>query len=298
MSNSIAPARRHFRPIEHVSNGLLILMHLAVLLAVVVPLSWKALAMMAGGYSLRMWAVTGGYHRYFAHRSYKTSRGFQFLLAALGATTMQNGPIWWASVHRSHHRQSDGPGDPHSPVLRGFWYAHLGWNFGVQRPDADNRSNVSDLTRYPELRFVDRHDWLFLIGYALLCFAIGGRTGLVWGFVVSTVAVFHATLLINSLAHTWGSRRYATGDESRNSGLLALVTFGEGWHNNHHHCPGSVRQGLFWWEIDVTYYVLRGLSWLGVVWDLRQPTAAQLAGPLALGGAGGRGSGGARRPAS
>jgi stearoyl-CoA desaturase (delta-9 desaturase) len=254
-------------------------MHLAVLLVLVVPFSWKMLALCAGGYALRMWAVTAGYHRYFAHRAYKTSRFFQLVLAILGATTMQNGPIWWASVHRRHHKHSDTPQDPHSPVLHGFWYGHLGWNFDLDRALHDERSNVADLMRYPELRFVDGHDWLFVIAYAFGCLAIGGLPGVVWGFVVSTVATFHATLLINSLGHLWGSRRYATQDQSRNNTVLALLTFGEGWHNNHHHYMSSARQGFFWWEVDLTYYVLRVLAWVGVVSDLREPPAASLAGP-------------------
>jgi hypothetical protein len=190
------------------------------------------LALLVGGYTLRMWAITAGYHRYFAHRSYRTSRAFQLLLAPLGATAIQNGPIWWASVHRRHHKHSDSHGDPHSPVFRGFWYAHLGWNFDIEQPPRDERSNVVDLMRYPEIRFVDRHDWLFALVYALGCLAIGGWPGVVWGFVVSTVAVFHATLLVNSLAHVWGSRQYPTNDRSR---TLSSVPF---WHG----FPGSMKE--------------------------------------------------------
>lgn len=258
---------------EHVSNVLFVVIHLSLLLVFVVTPSWKVLALALGGYGLRMWAVTAGYHRYFAHRSYKTSRAFQLFLAVLGATSMQNGPIWWASVHRRHHKESDGPRDPHSPLQRGFWYAHIGWVFDRTLPRPRDESNVRDLMRYPELRWVDNHDWVPLLAYALVCFAVGGASGLVWGFVVSTLAVFHATMLINSLAHLWGSRRYATGDGSRNNALLAILTLGEGWHNNHHHYMSCVRQGFFWWEIDVTYYVLRSLRRLGLVWALREPPA-------------------------
>jgi len=265
-----APPVRRFTPIEIVSNALFVGMHLAVLLVFVVPLSAKVGALATGGYVLRMWAVTAGYHRYFAHRSYKTSRAFQLLLAVLGATTMQNGPIWWASVHRRHHKDSDGPGDPHSPAKRGFWYAHVGWAFDLSVPAPRDESNVADLTRYPELRWIDRHDWIPLGVYALVCAAIGGSSGFVWGFVVSTLAVFHATMLINSLAHMWGSRPYATGDTSRNNALLAVLTLGEGWHNNHHHYMSSARQGFAWWEVDVTYYVLRVLACVGIVWAVRE----------------------------
>ena len=259
---------------EHVSNALFVVIHLSLLLVFVVPFSWKVLALAVGGYLLRMWAVTAGYHRYFAHRAYRTSRAWQFALALLGATSMQNGPIWWASVHRRHHKCSDGPGDPHSPVRRGFVYAHFAWIFDRSVPAARDDANVADLLRFPELRWIDQHDWIPLAAYAAGCFAIAGVPGIVWGFVVSTLAVFHATMLINSLAHVWGSRRYATSDTSRNNPLLALVTLGEGWHNNHHFYMSSARQGFFWWEVDVSYYSLRVLSWLRVVWDVREPPAS------------------------
>ena len=182
-------------------------------------------------------------------------------------------------MHRRHHKESDGLADPHSPVRRGFWYAHAGWIFDRSVADPRDESNVQDLLRYPELRWVDRHEWVALVAYALGCFAIGGVSGLVWGFVVSTVAVLHATMLINSLAHVWGSRRYATGDESRNNPVLALLTLGEGWHNNHHFYMSSARQGFFWWEIDASYYTLKILSWLRVVWDLREPPASVFSAP-------------------
>ncbi len=247
---------------EHVSNALFVVMHLSILFVFFVPISWKVIALAAGGYVLRMWAVTAGYHRYFAHRAFKTSRAFQFALAILGATSMQNGPIWWASVHRRHHKDSDGPGDPHSPAERGFLYAHVGWVFDRRTSRPPDESNVRDLLLYPELRWIDRHDWVPLGAYALACFAVGGLPGLVWGFVVSTLAVFHATMLINSL------------DGSRNNALLALLTFGEGWHNNHHHYMSSARQGFFWWEIDFTYYVLRALARFHLIWRVREPPAA------------------------
>ncbi|HEX4446727.1 MAG TPA: fatty acid desaturase [Polyangiaceae bacterium] len=267
---------RRFTPIERVSNALFVAMHLALPLVFFVALSWKVGALAIGGYGLRMLAVTAGYHRYFAHRSYKTSRAFQFVLAALGATTMQNGPIWWASVHRRHHKESDGPSDLHSPTKRGFAYAHVGWAFDLTVPLPRDERNVTDLTRYPEIRWIDRHDWIPLGLYGLVCAAIGGSAGFVWGFVVSTLAVFHATMLINSLAHMRGSRVYPTGDQSRNNALLAVITLGEGWHNNHHHRMTCARHGLAWWEIDVTYYVLRALARVGVVWAIREPTAGAM----------------------
>ncbi len=274
MSPVVTSRLRRFTAMEHVSNALFVAMHLSLLLVFIVPLSGKVAALALGGYVLRMWAVTAGYHRYFAHRSYKTSRAFQLVLAVLGCTAMQNGPIWWASVHRRHHKESDGAGDPHSPVAHGFWYAHMLWIFDRTVPRPHDESNVADLTRYPEIRWVDRHEWLPITAYGVGCFLVGGVPGLVWGFVVSTLAVLHATMLINSLAHVWGTRRYATGDQSRNNALLAILTLGEGWHNNHHRYMSSARQGFFWWELDVTYYALRVLGWLGVVRAIREPPAA------------------------
>jgi stearoyl-CoA desaturase (delta-9 desaturase) len=256
---------------DHVSLALFVAMHASLAFVFVVPFSLRALAIALGGYVLRMGAITGGYHRYFAHRSYKTSRAFQFALAVLGCTSMQNGPIWWASVHRQHHKYADRPGDPHSPFLRGLWYAHVGWVFDQSGPEPGDDANVQDLMRYPELRWIDRHKWLPIIAFGFGCYALGGAAGLVWGLVVGTLAVFHSTMLVNSLAHVWGSRRYPTRDDSRNNLFIALLTFGEGWHNNHHHYMSSARQGFLWWEVDLTYYVLRFLERLRIVWGLREP---------------------------
>ena len=278
MTPSAASPLRRFSPIEHVSNALFVTIHLSLLFVFVVHLSWGIAALALGGYLLRMFAITGGYHRYFAHRSYKTSRAFQLVLAVLGATSMQNGPIWWASCHRQHHKYSDTRRDLHSPVQGGFWYAHVGWVFDRSKPRPRDDSNVGDLLEYPELRWIDGHDWIPLAGYGVLCFLIGGPAGLVWGFVVSTLAVFHATMLINSLTHMWGTRRFATDDQSRNNALLAVLTMGEGWHNNHHHYQSSARQGFRWWELDVTYYVLRGLAKLGLIWGVREPPVEMMGG--------------------
>jgi stearoyl-CoA desaturase (Delta-9 desaturase) len=231
------------RALGRVSLVLFVGMHLACLLVIVYPPTWPLVLMAVGSYSLRMWAITVGYHRYFAHRSFRVSRVFQFVLALLGSTAMQNGPIWWASWHRRHHKDVDLPGDPHSPQIYGLWYAHVAWIFDPKNDETD-RSNVRDLTHFPELRLLDRFAWVPLVAYALVCYAIAGIAGIVWGFVVSTIAVDHATFCINSLAHTWGSRRYDTPDTSRNNALLAALTFGEGWHNNHHFYMSSARQGF------------------------------------------------------
>lgn len=258
------------RALASLSVILFVLLHLACGLVVLYPPTWPLVALAIGSYLIRMWAITAGYHRYFAHRSYRTSRWFQLVLAVLGTSAMQNGPLWWASWHRRHHKDADGPDDPHSPRRDGFWRSHVGWYLDGSHDEPD-LSNVQDLARYPELRFLERHKWLPIVAYALVCFAVAGVAGIVWGFLVPTIAALHATALINSLAHLWGRRRYDTPDDSRNNALLAVVTLGEGWHNNHHHYMSSARQGFRWYEIDVTYYTLKVLSWLGIVWDLRQP---------------------------
>ncbi|HET9948205.1 MAG TPA: fatty acid desaturase [Longimicrobiales bacterium] len=254
-----------------------VLVHLAALGAIWTGVTAEALLVAALLYAVRMWAITAGYHRYFSHRSYKTSRVFQFLLAFLGQTSAQRGVIWWSAVHRHHHLHSDTELDVHSPRQHGFWYAHVGWIFNPSnwRPDY---GTVRDLTRYPELVWLDRFTYgpAFLLGFATWLW--GGWTMLVVGFFWSTVALYHCTFFINSLAHASGSQRYLTGDDSRNNFWLALITFGEGWHNNHHHYQSSTRQGFRWYEVDLSYYLLKVLSWTRLVWDLRAPPAAIMRG--------------------
>jgi stearoyl-CoA desaturase (delta-9 desaturase) len=263
-------------------------MHAGVLALFWVGVSPIAVAFAVALYVLRMFAITGFYHRYFSHRTFHTGRVFQFVMALSGTLAVQRGPLWWAAHHRYHHRHSDEAGDAHSPGQHGFWWSHVGW-FLTQSGTPTREHLVRDWIRYPELRFVDR--W-FLIGPVLLAAGLLGlgawlhvafpRLGtsaaqlFVWGFVVSTVAVYHATYTINSLSHRFGSRRFDTGDDSRNNWLLALITLGEGWHNNHHHYPGSARQGFYWWEIDLTYYGLRLLAVLGIISDLRPVPAKVL----------------------
>ena len=233
-------------------------------------------------YLLRIFAIGAGYHRYFAHRTYRTGRVFQFCLGLLAQTSAQRGILWWAAQHRRHHRCSDTEADVHSPVVRGFLYAHVGWIF-VPRNTATDYAAVRDLTRYKELVWLDRHPYLPAIVLGFMSWVIAGWPGLVIGFGWSTVVLWHATFSINSLAHLVGRRRYVTGDQSRNNWLLALLTLGEGWHNNHHAYQASVRQGFRWWECDVTYYVLYGLSRVGVVWDLHVPPQSVIRGEQKLG---------------
>jgi stearoyl-CoA desaturase (delta-9 desaturase) len=246
--------------------------HAACLLVLVTGAPALALVLCAATYAVRVFGITGVYHRYFSHKGYKTSRVFQFVLAFIGASATQKGPLWWASTHRRHHRYSDQPGDPHSPK-DGWWHSHQGWIF-QERWSGTNLEAIRDFSRYPELVWLNQYHFVAPLALAVLCWAIGGFAGLVWGFAVSTTLLWHATYSINSLAHLWGTRRYETGDTSRNNLLLALLTFGEGWHNNHHHYMASARNGFLWWEIDITYYVLRALAAVGLVWDLREPPAS------------------------
>jgi stearoyl-CoA desaturase (delta-9 desaturase) len=252
------------------------LVHLGAVIGVaLVGWSWSGLALAIGLYYLRMFFVTGAYHRYFSHKSYKTSRGFQLFLAFMAQTSSQKGVLWWAAHHRWHHRFSDQPEDVHSYSRDGFWWSHVGWILAARYEDTDE-SRVSDLARYPELRWLNRYWYLPVVVYGVTCFLVGGWSGLVWGYLVSTVLLWHGTFTINSLSHRFGNRRYATTDDSKNNWLLALITMGEGWHNNHHYRQTSARNGFFWWEIDMTYYGLRLLALLGLVWDLRQPSARAL----------------------
>lgn len=247
-----------------------ILVHLACLGAIWTGVSTQALLLCLCLYLVRMFGVTVGYHRYFSHKSFQTSRAFQFLLAFLAQTSAQKGVIWWASKHRDHHRHSDTEDDSHSPVRSSFFFAHIGWVYATKSGKADLK-NVKDLTRFPELVWLDKHIHLPAFLLALACFALGGWQALVVGFFWSTILLYHCTFAINSVAHVWGSKRYFTGDNSRNNWLLALVTLGEGWHNNHHYYMASARQGFRWYEIDPNFWVLVLLEKLGIIWNLRRP---------------------------
>jgi stearoyl-CoA desaturase (delta-9 desaturase) len=257
--------------------------HLACFLAIWSGVSWVAVGVCVFLYIARMFGITGGYHRYFSHRSYKTSRPFQFLLGFLGATSAQKGPIWWASHHRHHHRHSDQPEDLHSPIINGIYYAHVGWVLSSEFVNTRNEL-VKDLLQFPELRLLDKYNLVPPVILAVACYYLGvfleayypglGTSGfqmLVWGFFISTTLVYHGTFCINSFTHLFGKRRFKTTDHSRNSLIFALITLGEGWHNNHHYYPGSEQQGFYWWEIDISHYILKVFSWMGLVWDLRTP---------------------------
>jgi len=258
-----------------------IFLHAGCLGVIWVGWSWFAVWTAVALYFIRMFAVTGIYHRYFSHKTYRTSRFGQFLLALLGATAVQRGALWWAYHHRDHHKHSDGPEDVHSPHVHGFLWSHIGW-ITSRRNFPTDYSKIPDLAKFPELVFLNRFDWLVPVLLAVSLFGAGawlesaaptlGVTAgqlLVWGFFISTTALFHGTASINSFTHLWGKRRFNTTDDSRNSFILAIVCLGEGWHNNHHRYQSSTRNGFYWWEIDITYYGLKALSWTGFIWGLK-----------------------------
>jgi len=247
-----------------------VLVHLACIGVFWTGVTSRALAVCLVLYWLRIFAIGAGYHRYFSHRAYRTSRVFQFILAFLSQSSAQKSVLWWATKHRHHHLYSDTQTDIHSPHHKGLIYSHLGWIF-ARSNDATDLVKIADFARYPELVWLHKNELVPPFVLALLCYAIAGWSGLIIGFFWSTVAVYHATFCINSLAHVRGRRRYVTGDESRNNWLLAVFTMGEGWHNNHHAYQSSVRQGFRWWEIDVTFCILKVLSWSGLVWGLKTP---------------------------
>jgi len=285
MSESI-----NIRPLDHDKLDYFIcvqflFMHVACLLVIWTGISVVAVVTCLALYVVRMFAITAGFHRLLAHRAYRTSRVFQFLIAFTGTASYQKGPLWWAAHHRRHHLVADTTEDFHSPLTRRFWRAHFGWFLSRDSQETEWKL-IGNLSKYPELRFLNRYYSLppivlavaaFLLGAALERYAPSFGTTrwqmLVWAFFISTVVLYHGTFTVNSLAHIFGKRRFPTADNSRNNLFVALITLGEGWHNNHHYYSSSERQGFYWWEIDISHYTLRALSWLGIVWDLRKPPA-------------------------
>jgi len=257
------------------------IMHILALGVFFVGFSWIALAAMLFTYVVRVFALTAGFHRYFSHRSFKTSRIFQFVMAWVGTSAAQLGPMWWAANHRHHHQHSDQEADIHSPVIRDAFWAHMGWIL-CRAYGSIQHDRIKDLNKYPELRFIDRFHVLPVLSLIILLFGVGaglnfyfpalGTSGMqmvMWGFFLSTILVYHVTFCVNSITHIIGNKRFETNDESRNSFWVALLTFGEGWHNNHHRWPLSARQGMYWWEFDLTFLLLRVLEKIGLVWDLK-----------------------------
>ncbi len=244
--------------------------HLLALAIFFVDFKWWYPVVAIGMYYFRMAAITIGYHRYFSHRAFKTSRFAQFWLAFFATTSTQKGVLWWAAHHRDHHKYSDMEGDIHSPVRESLYWSHLGWIL-AKRYDETKFDRISDFAKYPELRWLNKYHVIPPILVGVTMFLIGGWPLLVWGYFFSTVLLWHGTFTVNSLAHLWGSRRYETTDQSRNNLFIALITCGEGWHNNHHHYQSTANQGFYWWEVDVSYYLIRAAQALGIVWDVRTP---------------------------
>jgi stearoyl-CoA desaturase (delta-9 desaturase) len=256
----------------HISAGALsfFAIHVLAFAAFFVQPTIPLLLLALGLFVIRKFGITGGFHRYFSHRSFKTSRWFQFVLAWLGGMAAQKGALWWAAHHRHHHQHSDQPEDLHSVKQQGFYWAHVGWILAKDYEEYDE-SRIKDFTKYPELVWLDKWHFVPPISLAVLCYLLGGWAGFLWGFCVSTVCLYHTTFAINSFCHLLGRRRYETGESSRNSLLMAILTLGEGWHNNHHHYPHCARQGFYWWEIDPTYYALLALQKIGLVQDIKEP---------------------------
>jgi stearoyl-CoA desaturase (Delta-9 desaturase) len=270
IEKKVTPPLGFVNRIEKIANRYIFEeIHVACLAAIFTGIDARALQLAVILYLLRMFFITGFYHRYFSHRSYHTSRWFQAVMAFLGTSAIQRGPLTWAYIHRQHHKHSDQPGDPHSPILSGFWYSHVGWFHNNDKSEEIDYAEIPDLAKYPELRWINNYHWVAPLLLAVVCSLYLGWQGLIIGFCWSSVAVWHATFCINSLAHVYGSRRYNTDDHSRNNWWLAILTLGEGWHNNHHHYQSSTHQGFFWWEVDLSYYLLRLLALLGLVRGLR-----------------------------
>jgi stearoyl-CoA desaturase (Delta-9 desaturase) len=254
--------------LQLVSSLPFLAIHLSALTVFFVHFRWSYLLACILLYEVRMFFVTAGYHRYFSHRSFKTSRWFQFVIAWMAMSSSQKGILWWAAHHRHHHRFSDQEDDLHSPTLFGFWWSHVGWILSDKYNDT--RFNyIGDFAKFPELRWLNKYYLLPPITFAVALYLIGGFGLFAWGFCFSTVLLWHGTFTINSLSHIFGKRRFPTTDTSKNNWFLALVTLGEGWHNNHHYYMASARQGFYWWEIDITYYTLKVLSWFRLVRELR-----------------------------
>jgi stearoyl-CoA desaturase (Delta-9 desaturase) len=260
-----------------ISLSPLIVVHLALFTIPYIDFSWWYLLMFAVVTRVIGLGITVGFHRYFSHRSFKTRRWFQFLLAAAGCAALQKGPLWWAIHHRLHHRHSDTPDDPHSPVVDGFLYGHCGWLFSRDLMHPDEQV-VHDLTKYRELVWLDRFWMVPGLLLAAICFAVGGWGGLVYGFCLSVVVLFQVTFAVNSIGHLYGPQRFDTGEGSRNNLVLGYLAMGDGWHNNHHRAPTSARHGFAWYEFDFSYQTIRFLALLRLAWDVKQPPPGLMSG--------------------
>jgi stearoyl-CoA desaturase (delta-9 desaturase) len=243
----------------------------SALLAFFVPLSWPLAALWAASHFVRAIGLTLAFHRYFAHRAFQMSRAARVFWTLVGTAAMQKGPLWWAGHHVNHHRFADRDGDPHSPAVSGFYYAHIGWFLNDARHDRIESGNavMRDFGGVPEIAWLDRYYFAPPLALAAAMYLAGGFEWLVWGFCVPTVTLAHATFAINTVNHLFGSRRFDTMDDSRNNAVTAVFAVGEGWHNNHHRYQRAARNGFFWWEFDPTWYVIRAMAAVGLAWDVQ-----------------------------
>ena len=277
MALPIGPATANIRKISEPqrlnwpTTIVMALFHVGALAALFM-FNWHALAAAIFLY----WLATGlgismGYHRLHTHRSYKVPVGLEYFFALCGSLTLEGGPISWVATHRIHHQKSDQPGDPHSP-RDGAWWAHVGWLI-LGEANHNNTRKMSkyapDLAKDPFYVWLNNYHWVPLLVLGVVLFAIGGLPLFLWGICLRIVVGLHATWLVNSATHMWGARRFPTRDDSRNNWWVALLTFGEGWHNNHHAHPTSARHGLAWYEFDPTWILLKVLRRLGIAKSIR-----------------------------
>jgi len=243
----------------------------SALLVFAVPFRWAFLGLWAASHFLRAIGLTLVFHRYLAHRAFRMNRVARFVWTFIGTAAMQKGPLWWAGHHVNHHRFADREGDPHSPMISGFYYAHVGWFLHDTKHDRVEATNpvIRDFSTVPEIAWLDRYFFLPPAALAATLFLAGGWPWLVYGFCLPTMTLAHATFAINTVNHMFGSRRFDTLDESRNNPLTAFFAVGEGWHNNHHRYQRAARNGFYWWEVDVTWYVIRLMSAVGLAWNVQ-----------------------------
>jgi stearoyl-CoA desaturase (delta-9 desaturase) len=243
----------------------------SALLVFFVPFSWALVGLWAASHFIRAVGLTLAFHRYFAHRSFQMNRIARFVWAFIGTAAMQKGPLWWAGHHVNHHRYADRDGDPHSPAISGFYYAHIGWFLNDTKHDRLPLTNpvVRDFSKAPEIAWLERCYWAPPLMFGAALFLIGGWPWFIWGFAAPTMTLAHATFAINTVNHLWGSRRFETHDDSRNNAVTAFFSAGEGWHNNHHRYQRAARNGFYWWEVDITWYVIRAMAAAGLAWNIQ-----------------------------
>ncbi len=255
------------------TTSIMVVFHLGAIAALFM-FSWKALFIalvvywVAGSLGIGM-----GYHRLLTHRGYKCPKWLEYFLTVCATLSLEGGPVFWVATHRVHHQLTDKPGDPHSPRDGGFW-AHMGWI--ITGKTFHNKS--TDLLAYvPDLRkdkfhlWISEYHWVPITTLGVLLLVLGGWSVMMWAIFLRTVVLLHSTWFVNSGTHMWGSTRFATDDDSRNLWWVAYLTFGEGWHNNHHAHPQSARHGLAWYEVDMNWYGIKTLQWLGLIWDVKLP---------------------------